>query len=388
MRRPTLPGRSPVPEPSPTPGHLPSPERSPSLGRSPLPGRPAFPDRRTLARYALCYALAALGAALFALAGVPLPWMLGALVFAAAGRLAGLPVLASRRGRNVGALVIGCALGLYFTPATAARLSADAPLAAAVALLTIAAGLALSPLMARLGGLDRRTALFASVPGGVSDMAILGESYGAKPAAIAAAQLLRLVGTVVMVPAGLAILGGLHRGAAERAVLPTHAPGLLLLVALGGLGTWALTRLGVRNAWLLGGLAVSLAFTATGHALSGVPNWVVAAAQIFLGAQLGTQFERATFVGGRRLLGAAALNIVLLALACAAIGAALSWASGASAGTAVLAAAPGGVAEMSITARAMSLDVAMVAAFHVVRIFLTAALIQPLCWLYARLGRF
>ena len=357
-------------------------------GRFPFPGRPSFPDRGELGRHALCYALAAAGGGAFFALGVPLPWMLGALVAAAAARLAGIPVVASRRLRNFGALVIGCALGLYFTPATAERLAHDALLAAVMALATIAAGLALSPVMARVGGMDRRTALFASVPGGVADMAILGESYGAKPAAIAAAQLLRLVGTVVMVPAGLALLGGLHRDAAERSILPFDLGGLVLLVALGGVGTWALTRLGVRNAWLLGGLAVSLGFTATSHALSGVPNWVVAGAQVFMGAQLGTQFERATFVGGRRLLFAATLNIVLLMLACALIGAVLSWASGTSPGTAVLATAPGGVAEMSITARAMSLDVAMVAAFHIVRIFLTAALVQPLCWLYARLGWF
>ena len=350
------------------------------------PPRPRLPDRRRLGRFALGYGAALLGGSAFFLLGTPLPWMLGALTAVAAASLAGAPVDASRTLRNLGALVLGCALGLYFTPQAAARILADWPLILLAALSTLAVGLALAPLLAHLARTDRRSAFFASMPGGVAEMALLAESYGAKPAFVAVLQLLRIVGVVVLVPAAIALLGGISRVPSERALLPWNLPGLLLLIALGGVGTFVLTKLRIRNTWVLGGLAVGVGFTTMGVTLSGVPPWLVATAQVVMGAQLGTQFERATFVGGRRLLSVAALHVALLTGGCSLIGLAIAWATGASPATMVLATAPGGIAEMSVTAKTMALDVAVVVAFHLVRIAVTAVLVQPVSWLWRKWG--
>jgi membrane AbrB-like protein len=334
-----------------------------------------------------CYLLAAAGGGLFFWLHTPLPWLLGALVFVAAGRLSGLPVRASQRLRNAGLLVVGCALGLFFTPVAAAHIASHALLVVGAAVLTLVLSAALSPLLAKLAHLDKATALFASVPGGVAEMSLLSEPYGARPTTVAIVQLLRVVGVVVLVPAGFALFGAHGTAAVAGAAAQGFvAWGFALLVGSGAMAAVLMARLGVRNSWMLGGLVVSVGLTASGITITGIPLVLTAAAQVAMGANLGVQFERAAFLGGGRLLTGAILHVLLLAGICMVLGLVLSHAFGLDPATMVLATAPGGVAEMSITAKTMLLEVPVVVAFHLVRIFMTAVLVQPAMVLMRRWG--
>lgn len=69
-----------------------------------------------LLRTALTLLLASLAAGLCVLLHTPIPWMLGPLLATALASMAGLPTRSSAWLRNAGQWVIGCALGLYFTP--------------------------------------------------------------------------------------------------------------------------------------------------------------------------------------------------------------------------------------------------------------------------------
>src|SRR5690606_34637955 len=59
---------------------------------------------------------AALGAMLAVWLGLPLPWMIGALLATAISKVAGSPGVSHKVFRNGGQWVIGASLGLYFTP--------------------------------------------------------------------------------------------------------------------------------------------------------------------------------------------------------------------------------------------------------------------------------
>src|SRR5216117_560816 len=56
------------------------------------------------------------GGALFSTVRAPLPWMLGPLLAMAFGKFLGADLASPKGGRATGQLIIGCALGLYFTP--------------------------------------------------------------------------------------------------------------------------------------------------------------------------------------------------------------------------------------------------------------------------------
>ncbi len=322
-------------------------------------------------------AIGGVGGAVFAWLHLPLPWLIGSLVAVAAARLLGAPAEADPRLRNGFLGIIGIMLGAYFTPATAAVLVSQAALLLLAAFVTLAIGAALAPVLARRGKVDMATAWFASIPGGVADMAMLAESYGGRPAPVALAQLLRVCSVVVLVP-NLFALAGLRGDVPQASAVLAFLPGILALQLLGGLAAgWALVRVGVRAGWMLGPLSVTAALTASGFELSGVPSWLSAVAQVVLGTSLGTAFGRETLRPLRRFLPHAAMQVVLLMLACAVAGAVLAWAFGAPLDAMLLGTAPGGVAEMSLTGKVLGMEVALIVTLHVTRIFLVTVLTPP-----------
>lgn len=328
--------------------------------------------RQTLARMALGYGLAGAGGAFCFWLGTPLPWMIGALLAMAAARILGLPVGTSVWLRNLGLVVIGAALGLNGTPEVLAHVAGTLPVVVAAAIGSIVIGVALSRVLARLGKVDGVTALFASFPGGVAEMAMMGEAYGGKPTHIAVTQMLRVVVVVVSMPLLLAAFGVRGEIAPLSARLPFSAPGFALLMVLGGATAMLMLRAGIRMGWIIGPIAASLAFAIAGHPPSGVPNGLIAAAQIAAGANLGMGFERDTFRRLRRFLPAAIGHVLILVAACVLLGVGLALATGLPVGVLVLATSPGGMPEMTLTAKALMLDVPLVTTFHLVRVYIVA----------------
>src|SRR5207237_1786671 len=109
--------------------------------------------------------------------------------------------------REIGQVAIGIALGLYFSPQVGKYVLSHWVLLLGAGLFAIALGLLSGMILARLAGIDRSTAFFASVPGGAAEMTLLGERYGARPDRIALAQSLRILIVVFVVPFALTLSG-------------------------------------------------------------------------------------------------------------------------------------------------------------------------------------
>src|SRR5438445_7179119 len=151
--------------------------------------------------------ICAAGGALFSAVRAPLPWMLGPLLVMALGKFLGADLASPKGGRATGQLIIGCALGLYFTPVVGHEVVAHWYLLIAAAMLAVLLAYASGWFLMRSAGLDSTTALFASVPGGAAEMTILGERFGARPDRVALAQSLRILLVVIVVPVAMAISG-------------------------------------------------------------------------------------------------------------------------------------------------------------------------------------
>src|SRR5688500_10084568 len=89
---------------------------------------------------ALAVFLCAAVGAVFAWLRIPLSWMIGPLLAMAACNFAGAELRAPRGGRAAGQIVIGSALGLYFTPLVAREVAAHWPLLLLAAVIAIALG--------------------------------------------------------------------------------------------------------------------------------------------------------------------------------------------------------------------------------------------------------
>jgi membrane AbrB-like protein len=355
----------------------------------PLP-RPTLPRADPLgprlARALLTLLIAAGGGAAASLMGVPLAWMIGAMLAVAAAGFARFPAEAPGMVRITGLVVLGTALGLAFTAPVLRAVAASMPAIVLGGLAAIGAGAAVGRLTARLAGTDARTGYFCSVPGGIIVMVVLAARAGADVAAVTLSQTLRMALVVLVYPPLLALSGA--RGDALFAAAMPEVDLLLLPVLLAAAlaGALALRLTGAANPWMLGPVAVALGCSVAGIVPSGVPAWLSNAAQVLMGASLGVRLTPGSLLRSRRLAVASVVSVVAIALLLAAFALLLAWGFGLPAASVVLGMAPGGMPEMAVTAKVLNLGVPLVLAFHLVRTLLCNILVGPLWRLMERLG--
>ena len=312
----------------------------------------------------------------------PIPWMLGPLFTLAILRISGVDLGVPTSMRYVGQWIIGTSLGLYFTPHVVREVAGLWLVLAAGAVFSVVVGYLSALVLARMARLDRTTALFASVPGGAAEMAVLGERFGARVDRVAAAQSLRILIVVAIIPAAYAMLG-LHgadpfvQGA--KTFDPAGFAGLMAATLVGGL---VFQHVRLANAFVLGSLAVAIPLTAAQVDLSAMPQVASNAGQCLLGCALGSRFQQDFLHGAHRFVGAVVVSVLAAILLSAVFGIGLAYAAGLHPATLVLGTAPGGIAEMCITAKVLQLGVPLVTAFHVARVVVILLTTVPL---FARL---
>jgi membrane AbrB-like protein len=315
--------------------------------------------------------------------------MIGPLFSTALACMLGARLGTPVQAREAGQWAIGTALGLYFSAPVLAALARNLPWIALAVAFAICLGVAGGALLRRLSGSDEATAFFAMAVGGASEMAVQGERHGAVVEHVAAAHSLRIMMVVGTIPFAVRWWSSHGWGAGIDPFAPLAAGvqpgGLLVLVVLTSGAAVLLKRLRVPNAWVIGPLMVALALTAAGIELSRLPEWMIRTGQLFIGVSLGTRFTpRFVHTAPRYLASVAACTAVTLLLA-AAFALCVAQVTGLHPGTMLLATSPGGIAEMSLTARVLHLGVPVVTAFHVSRMVVVVLAIGPLFRAWARL---
>jgi membrane AbrB-like protein len=340
------------------------------------------------ARLAATLALALAAALACRALRVPLPWMIGPLLATGICGVLGVPVRASSRLRNAGQVLIGVALGLYFSPTVVGLLLSLAPAVLAGIVWAFLLGHGFYRWLLRRGGdIDLPTAFFAAAIGGASEMAVMAERHHGRVDKVAAAHSLRVLLVVVLIPVAYQLLGVHGADATLPAVREVDVGGLALLLAASACGVALLHRLGLPNPYVLGALLVTGVLTANGVALSALPLPASNAGQLFIGIALGSRFTPAFAHAAPRWLGSVALGTLVMIAATALYAAGVAWLAGLHPATVLLATAPGGIAEMCITAKVLQLGVPVVTAFHVVR-YVAVLTMTPLLyrWELRRVG--
>jgi len=301
---------------------------------------------------------------------LPLPWLLGSLATVMALSLAGAPVRLISWGRPVGTLVVGASTGLQFTATVVAKLIALLPLIIAAALFSTVIGAIGGLIYMRLTGVDRVTAFFATVPGGVVETMNVAPQYGGHLEPIMVAQTTRVALIVVFAPfLVISLIGG---GTQNPLLAIPYAPWLPLLAVLAVSGAVALllSRTRSPNAWLMAPLFIAAAVGNLGLIEGRMPDILLIAAQVVIGSALGAQFRPEFLTRLFGLLWASCLVVVFSAGSVALFGAAVAWLMGYPVATMVLATAPAGIAEMVLTGKVLGLDATMIAGFQLMRIII------------------
>src|SRR5215470_16179752 len=274
-------------------------------------------------------------------AHLPLPWLLGALFTTMALSLAGAPVRLIPWGRPAGTIVVGASTGLQFTAAVVEKLVTLLPLIIAAAFLSTIVGAIGGLIYMRLTGVDRTTAFFATVPGGVVETTNLAPQYGGHLEPIMVAQTARVALIVVFA-----------------------------LLAVSAVAATLLSRTRSPNAWLMAPLFIAAAASHLALLEGRMPDLLLIAAQVVIGSALGAQFRPEFLTRLFGLLWASCVVVVFAAGSMALFGAAIAWLAGYPVPTMVLAMAPAGIAEMVLTGKVLGLDSTMIAGFQLMRIII------------------
>jgi membrane AbrB-like protein len=137
----------------------------------------------------------------------------------------------------------------------------------------------------------------------------------------------------------------------------------------------------------MGALLVSMGLTLADIHWSAVPTDVSNAAQLVIGVSLGVRFQREFVHTAPRWLASAASGTLAMMALSVGFGLCLAWATGLHPATLILGTAPGGIAEMAITAKVLQLGVPVVTAFQVCRLVAVLILVGPIFqWISGRSG--
>jgi membrane AbrB-like protein len=321
----------------------------------------------------------------------PIPWMLGPLLGTAFLSMMGAPTQSAVLLRNVGQWVIGIALGLYFT-AEVGQLVLSLWWAILLGIVwALLIGFVFGWWLHRRNAADlpdlsakdlRATAYFSSAIGGASEMTLLADRHSARTDLVAAAHSLRLVLVVVCLPFAMQwsqVHWGLH---VNSQLLPSVRvmdwPGMLYLTLATCAGAGFMTLIKRNNPWFMGPLMVTMGLTLAGLQWSAIPSELSNLAQLFIGISLGVRFQREFIQTAPKWLWSVTAGTLAMMLASVAFGWALAWGTGLHPATLILGTAPGGIAEMAITAKVLALGAPVVTAFQVCRLIAVLLIVGPL----------
>lgn len=345
---------------------------------------PVALSKRSSSRQALRFALALLvgaaGAAVFFVAGLPLPWMLGAMTAATIAALAGAPLAVSPSVRNGMVAILGVLLGSQFNLEIFSSIAQWYVGLLGVVVSVVVMTTLSTIYFVKIGRYDRTTAYFSSMPGGLSEMMVLGEAMGGDGRRISLTHAVRVLTAVFLIVFYFRLFEGYApTGLPMAPVSAMDWHGILILMTCAVAGFYGARALRIPAAQLVGPLFLSALAYLTGVVDTKPPAEILAAAQVVLGTAIGARFTGTplALVWRTILVAAGAAAIMVLVAAGFAFG--LGWASGAPSTALFLALAPGGLAEMSIIALSLGSAAAFVSTHHVARIILIV-IISPILY--------
>ena len=324
---------------------------------------------------AIALGVGAVGGALFELVGMPLPWMLGAMLATTIASMIGWGPSLPRPMREPMIAILGVMLGAGFTPELFGSAPLWLPTIASLPFYVLVVGGAGFAYLKLTTTLDTRTAFFAASPGGFGEMVVMAERYGADERRIALMHSVRILLIVLLVPLAVRLLNPTE--AQAPTIIADDTPGLadMLIMLVCAIAGYAVGRgLSLPAGALLGPMLASALAHLMGLVHGSPPYLITACSQLVLGAGIGSRFAAFAMADILRTLRAGLGLVVVMLTSTILFTTMLSWLTGAPPMALFLALSPGGVAEMSLVAYGMSIQPAYVATHHIVRITLVVAM--------------
>lgn len=315
--------------------------------------------------------LAAAGAGLFWVLGIPLPFLFGPMAACLVAALAGAELQGLGQISKGARTILGVAVGGTVTPALMEQIPAMALSVAFVPLYILIIGLVGVPYFYKVAKLDFTTAYYSAMPGGLQDMVIFGAEAGGNPRALSLIHATRVLLIVTLAPF---IATGLFDASLDNPIgvpakdLPLHEMGLMAFAAIVG---WKVAeRVGLFGASILGPMILAAALSLADIMHGRPPTEAILAAQFLIGMGIGVNYVGITGKEIRHYVLSGVAYVLLLAILAAIFSQVVTALGLAPPLEGFLAFAPGGQAEMTILAIIVGADLGYVIVHHLVRIVL------------------
>lgn len=304
---------------------------------------------------------------------------------------------ANRSNRTIGQTLVGLAIGFSMSESDITQLASEFHIYIFLTVFAIASGILIAFFYSYKHRVNLLTTLLATMPGGVSIMAIVAAEYNKDVMFVTTMQLARLLSVVLLIPLWV----NMTNTTQEIADIPTASlisfehNSLLVLIALtaAAIGSYLAHYFRLPVAALFGSMMAGLLFgIIQGHYLHAsqfvMPSLVIISGQILMGTTIGENISKQPPPNIRLLFGT--FQFICLTLLFAVFSAVLiktftswSWL------TCILATAPGGASEMVIVSLIFDQDnVGSITTSHLVRLMSINALLPLWIFLFRSLDRY
>ncbi|WP_280171625.1 AbrB family transcriptional regulator [Agrobacterium pusense] len=327
-------------------------------------------------KLALTLLIGALGGWIMWHLRMPLAWLLGAMIACGLAALFGLPLALPPFIRPPMTATIGVMLGASFSPSVFDHVGLWIVSLLGLSVFLAGAGSVTYIYFRKIAGFDHPTAFFSAMPGGLVEMVTLGAERGGDERMISLIHAARIFLVVLCLPFIIQFVTGHVISPSGSSFVPLSnvgLPDMLWFLAAIVIGVVAGTLLRLPARYLMGPMAVSAALHYFGVTDFQLPSVILGAAQVVIGATVGCRFVKTPPNLILRVIGLSVGSTALL------LGISLVFAFLISLWTGdrfiglVLAYSPGGVAEMSLIALSLGIEVPFVVLHHLVRVFLVVA---------------
>lgn len=326
------------------------------------------------------------GGTVFKLMHIPIPWLLGPMIAV----LIGSNTFKGRyewpgKIRNAGMIVVGYTIGSSMTAATLLEMSYQLPYMVLMTMLLLLLCACIAFFVSKLSDTDYKTALMASIPGGLTQLIILAEeTEGVNLTVVTITQVIRLMMIIVCVPLlVLSPIMGQWKDTAATAVSMASAswnglfPSVFLFAAVSIMCALAGNKIKFPTAFLLGPAIGTTILQISGLQGPALPHMIINAAQLMIGTHVGLMLKLDQLTQKLRTISLAVGSGLLLILGALGLSVLLTKLQPVSKSTGLLSLAPGGIDQMGIIAHEIHADLSMVAGYQLFRIFLILFAVPP-----------
>ncbi|MDB5052615.1 MAG: rane protein AbrB duplication [Bacilli bacterium] len=347
-----------------------------------------YTEKRS-ARIIIAFVTAVIGGIAFMLLHLPIPWLLGPMIAV----LIGSNVLKGHydwpgQVRNAGMIIVGYTIGLSMTIAALREMLHQLPTMLMLTVLLLLLCACIAFIVSKLSGIDYKTVLMGSVPGGLTQVIILAEeTEGINITVVTVIQVIRLMMIIVCVPLLIfsPILGQRHEGNVVTQVMSVvHVnwislfPNLIIFIAVCIVCAIAGNKIKFPTAFLLGPAIGTAILQISGLHGPALPSILINASQLMIGTYVGLLLKPDKLTRRFRTISLAVVSGIVLIIGALGLSLLLTKLQPVSMSTALLSLAPGGMDQMGIIAHEVNANLSMVAGYQLFRTFFIFFAVPPL----------